>query len=161
MIGSIGMFRQKTRNIVGLAHELVEKHGGEVRRRWRARGFAGVGRKTANVVLGWRSARRRRVVDTHVLRVSSGSPQPARDAGGSGSGPHAALPESEWICRHTLIFHGRRICAARRPACAPVRSAISAECVSRGRRGRKAPSPRSRERPSRNVPFGAGAPARK
>jgi endonuclease-3 len=148
VIGSIGMFRQKTRNIVGLARQLVEQHGGEVPPKMADLvALPGVGRKTANVVLGVAfGAPEGVVVDTHVLRVSQRL----------GLSRHATpeeveadlmrlFPESEWdLVGHTLIFHGRRICAARRPACAacPVSdlcpSAFHAEDV-----GRKTPSPRS------------------
>jgi endonuclease-3 len=147
-IGTIGMFRQKARNIVGLARQLVEKHGGEVPALMADLvALPGVGRKTANVVLGVAfGAPEGVVVDTHVLRVSQ------RLGLSQHSTPEEVeadlmrlFPQSEWdLVGHTLIFHGRRICAARRPACAacPVSdlcpSAFHAEEV-----GRKAASPRS------------------
>jgi endonuclease-3 len=144
-IGSIGMFRQKARNIVGLACRLVQEHGGEVPRTMAELvALPGVGRKTANVVLGVAfGAPEGVVVDTHVLRVSQrlgltrhATPEEVE------ADLMRLFPPGEWdLLGHTLIFHGRRICAARRPACAacPVTdvcpSAFHAEAV-----GRKAAS---------------------
>jgi endonuclease-3 len=145
-IGTIGMFRQKARNIVGLARQLVEKHGAEVPALMADLvALPGVGRKTANVVLGVAfGAPEGVVVDTHVLRVSQrlglsrhSTPQEVE------ADLMRLFVQSEWdLVGHTLIFHGRRICAARRPACAacPVSdlcpSAFRAEQV--GRKGKRA-----------------------
>jgi endonuclease-3 len=154
VIGSIGMFRQKARNIVGLARELVKKHGGEVPPKMTDLvALPGVGRKTANVVLGVAfGAPEGVVVDTHVLRVSQRLGLSRHSAPEEVEADLMRLfPESEWdLVGHTLIFHGRRICAARRPACAacPVNdlcpSAFHAENV-----GRRAPSPRRAAKPKR------------
>ena len=118
----MGMYNQKARNIVGLARDLVEKHGGEVPGTLAELvALPGVGRKTANVVLGVAfGAPEGVVVDTHVQRLAqrlgwteSAKPeQIERDL-------CALFPRGEWdMISHTLIFHGRRICFARRPACA-------------------------------------------
>ena len=120
-ISSIGMFRQKTKNILGLAKMLVEHHGGEVPRSLAELvKLPGVGRKTANVVLGVAfGAPEGVVVDTHVMRISQRlgwtkhkePPEIEQDL-------CALLPREDWdALSHTLIFHGRRICFARKPNC--------------------------------------------
>jgi endonuclease III len=141
VLSKIGMFRQKTKNIVGLSKLLLEKHGGAVPRTLdELIKLPGVGRKTANVVLGVAfGAPEGVVVDTHVQRISQRL----------GLTRHSEPPEIEqdlmrlferklWDpLSHTLIFHGRRICTARKPACAacPVKdkcpSAFHAEQVGR------------------------------
>jgi endonuclease-3 len=129
LIGRLGMFRQKAKNIVGLARGLIADHGGEVPRSLAALiKLPGVGRKTANVVLGVAFGQPEGVVvDTHVGRLAQ------RLGFSEHSAPEkieqdlmALLPQEEWDrASHTLIFHGRRICSARKPACStcPVNSA--------------------------------------
>lgn len=118
----MGMYNQKSRNIVGLARGLVEQHGGEVPRTLaELTRLPGVGRKTANVVLGVAfSAPEGVVVDTHVQRL-------AQRLGWSKSNKPEEIeqdlcklfPRSDWdMISHTLIFHGRRVCFARKPNCA-------------------------------------------
>ena len=144
IIGRLGMFRQKTKNLIGLAKKLVADHGGEVPRTLgELVKLSGVGRKTANVVLGVAfQAPEGVVVDTHVQRITQ------RLGWTRLTMPEAIeqdlmklFPRKDWdMLSHVLIFHGRRICYARKPACAtcPVRdacpSAFKAELV-----GRKAP----------------------
>jgi endonuclease-3 len=148
VIGRLGFFRQKTKSIVGLAGRLVADHGGEVPRTLEELvQLPGVGRKTANVVLGVAfGAPEGVVVDTHVQRITQRL----------GWTRHTEPPEIEqdlmrrferkdWdALGHVLIFHGRRLCTARKPACAacPVSSrcpsAFQAESV-----GRKPPRLRS------------------
>ncbi|HEX2878737.1 MAG TPA: endonuclease III [Polyangiaceae bacterium] len=120
-IARIGMFRQKAKNISGLSKLLVEKHGGQVPQTLAELiELPGVGRKTANVVLGVAFNKPEGVVvDTHIQRLSQRL----------GFSKHTEPPEIEqylmqlfpkrdWdILGHTLIFHGRRICAAQKPAC--------------------------------------------
>lgn len=120
-LGRLGMFRQKTKNIVGLSKLLVSRHGGEVPRTLAELvELPGVGRKTANVVLGVAFGQPEGVVvDTHVQRVSQ------RLGWTSQSTPEAIeqelmarFPREAWdSLSHTLIFHGRRVCSARKPAC--------------------------------------------
>lgn len=141
VIDSIGMYRQKARNVVGLSKLLVDKHGGKVPNRLDDLvQLPGVGRKTANVVLGVAfGAPEGIVVDTHVQRLAQRlgwskqtQPEPIeRDL-------MALFPRGQWEnLPHTLIFHGRRCCTARAPACAacPVAdacpSAFNAEDVGR------------------------------
>lgn len=121
-ISTIGMFRQKARNVTKLAKMLVERHGGEVPRTLdELVELPGVGRKTANVVLGVAfGAPEGVVVDTHVQRLAqrlgfTKETEPERIE----KALCAKLPRDVWdITSHTLIFHGRRVCFARKPACA-------------------------------------------
>lgn len=121
-ISTIGMFRQKARNVTKLAKMLVERHGGEVPRTLAELvELPGVGRKTANVVLGVAfGAPEGVVVDTHVQRLAqrlgfTKETEPERIE----KALCAKLPRDVWdITSHTLIFHGRRVCFARKPACA-------------------------------------------
>jgi len=150
-LSKIGMYRQKTKNIVGLAKKLIADHQGEVPRTLAELVLLpGVGRKTANVVLGVAfGAPEGVVVDTHVQRISQRLGWTLQAEPPEIEGDLMALfPRSEWdMLSHTLIFHGRRTCSARKPACAacPVNaecpSAFNAEAV-----GRK--SPRSRGGPA-------------
>jgi endonuclease-3 len=121
LVSTLGFFRQKAKSIVGLSRILVEKHGGEVPQSMDALvALPGVGRKTANVVLGviWNKPEGV-VVDTHVQRISQ------RLGWTKNTGPIEIeqdlcklLPRDEWdITSHLLIFHGRRICFARKPNC--------------------------------------------
>ena len=141
VIGRLGMFRQKTKNLIGLAQKLVADHGSQVPATLdELVKLPGVGRKTANVVLGVAfGAPAGIVVDTHVQRLAQ------RLGWTKQQTPEkieldlmSLFPKKEWdILSHTLIFHGRRICTARRPACAacPVSdvcpSAFKAENVGR------------------------------
>lgn len=119
-IQSIGLYQTKSQNIVAAARLIVERHGGEVPRDFDALvALPGVGRKTANVVLSTAFGLPALAVDTHVFRVSR------RLGLAHGETPErveaelqARIPMSEWaITHHRLIWHGRRICRARRPAC--------------------------------------------
>jgi len=118
----MGMYNQKAKNVVGLARLLGERHGGEVPRSLAELiELPGVGRKTANVVLGVAFGTPEGVVvDTHVQRMAqrlgwtknADPPEIEKDL-------CRLFPRTEWdILSHTLIFHGRRVCAAIKPACA-------------------------------------------
>ena len=120
-IQSTGFFRNKTKSIIGMAQALVERHGGEVPATMDAlTELPGVGRKTANVILGtWFKKNEGVVVDTHVQRLSrllklTRHDDPAkieRDL-------MELLPRDKWTWwSHTLIHHGRLVCIARRPKC--------------------------------------------
>jgi endonuclease-3 len=121
LIRSTGFFRNKTQNIVRLCQLLQEKHGGRVPASMEELvSLPGVGRKTANVILGNAFHVPGITVDTHVGRVSrrlglTSQTDPAkveRDL-------MAVLPKQEWTqVSHRLIFHGRRVCHARKPRCA-------------------------------------------
>ena len=120
-IQSTGFFRNKTKAIIGMAQALVERHGGQVPDTMEElTALPGVGRKTANVILGtWFKKNEGVVVDTHVQRLSrlmklTRHDDPVkieRDL-------MELLPRDKWTWwSHTLIQHGRQVCIARRPKC--------------------------------------------
>ncbi|MFF7190611.1 endonuclease III [Streptomyces sp. NPDC008222] len=115
-----GFFRAKTKSVIGLSKALVEEFGGEVPGRLEDLvKLPGVGRKTAFVVLGNAFGRPGITVDTHFQRLvrrwqwtAETDPDKIEAAVGS------LFPKSEWtMLSHHVIFHGRRICHARKPAC--------------------------------------------
>ena len=120
-IKSTGFFRNKAKSIRGCCQELVAKHGGEVPRTLAELvPLPGIGRKTANVVLGVAYRRAEGiVVDTHVLRLSrrlgltrQTTPEKVELA------LMEITPPSDWIdLSHLLIWHGRKRCNARKPDC--------------------------------------------
>jgi len=120
-IYSTGFFRNKAKSIQGAARMIVENHGGEVPRTMEALlELPGVARKTANVVLGtWFKEAAGVVVDTHVRRITrrlklTNEEDPKRIE----RELMELLPRKEWIIfSHRLIWHGRRVCTARKPKC--------------------------------------------
>ncbi len=121
MIRSTGFFRNKTRSLLGMAAAVVERHGGEIPRDMASlRVLPGVGRKTANVVLGNAFAINEGVVvDTHVTRLSGllGLTR-QKEAEKIERDLMPLFPRRDWtLVSHLLIFHGRRVCIARRPRC--------------------------------------------
>jgi endonuclease-3 len=122
VLSKIGMFRQKTKNIIGLSKLLVERHGGQVPRTLAELvKLPGVGRKTANVVLGVAFGQPEGVVvDTHVQRLSQRLALTRHEEPIEIEQDLMKLfDRTLWDpLSHTLIFHGRRICTARKPACA-------------------------------------------
>lgn len=121
VIRSTGFFRAKAKNIRGCCAALMERHGGEVPRTLEELvRLPGVGRKTANVVLGSGFGLPSGVVvDTHVGRISRrlGLTRHA-DAVRAERDLITAIPKSHWIAfSHRLIEHGRTVCMARRPRC--------------------------------------------
>lgn len=121
VVRSTGFFRAKAKNIRGCCEALVERHGGEVPRTLEELvRLPGVGRKTANVVLGSGFGMPSGVVvDTHVGRISRrlGLTRHA-DAVRAERDLIAAIPKPHWIAfSHRLIEHGRTVCMARRPRC--------------------------------------------
>jgi endonuclease-3 len=119
-IHSTGFFRAKAKSISGMARALVERHGGDVPRTLEELvALPGVGRKTANVVLGNAFGIPALAVDTHVLRVSQ---RLGLARGDDAEKVHdqlcEVLPRPRWTqASHMLILHGRRVCFARKPAC--------------------------------------------
>lgn len=120
-IKSTGFFRNKTKSILGMAHALLERHGGMVPDTMdELVTLPGVGRKTANVVLGTAFGKNEGVVvDTHVGRIAkrlrltrhTDPVKVERDL-------MKLVPREEWTrFSHTLIHHGRATCVARRPRC--------------------------------------------
>lgn len=119
-IKRIGMYRTKAKNIVGLAKSLVADHNGQVPEDYDALvALPGVGRKTANVVLSVGFGHQRIAVDTHVFRVANriGLVE-AKDVLKTELGLMERIPEERWSrTHHSLIFHGRQCCDARKPQC--------------------------------------------
>ncbi len=141
LIATTGFFRQKTKSLIGAARAIVERFGGEVPSTMEdLLTLPGVGRKTANVILGHVFATPGFVVDTHVRRLTRrlgltrhGDPDKIeRDL-------TAILPLEEWTAfSMRLILHGRRVCTARAPRCDAC--ALSTDCprISVGARARRA-----------------------
>ena len=120
MIESTGFFRAKSASLQGMAARLVEAYGGEVPGRLKDLvTLPGVGRKTANVVLGNAFGVPGITVDTHFGRLSrrfgwTEAEDPEKVEAEVGS----LFPKSDWtVLSHRLIWHGRRVCHARTPAC--------------------------------------------
>ncbi|MBO3087980.1 endonuclease III [Cellulomonas dongxiuzhuiae] len=129
----VGFYRAKAQAVVGIGTALVERFGGQVPRRMEDLvTLPGVGRKTANVVLGNAFGVPGIAVDTHVQRLSqrlgyTTSEDPVVIEAELG----ALLERREWtMASHRLIFHGRRTCFARRPACGAC--PVAALCPSAG-----------------------------
>ncbi|MDX2193308.1 MAG: endonuclease III [Gemmatimonadales bacterium] len=121
LVRSTGFFRNKARNLIAMAQALVADHRGEVPADMEAlRVLPGVGRKTANVVLGnWYCLNVGITVDTHVTRLArllkltrhTDAEKIERDL-------MPLVPQADWaLVSHLLIFHGRQVCIARRPQC--------------------------------------------
>jgi endonuclease-3 len=121
VIQSTGFFRNKAKNIKAASQGLVEQHGGEVPRDMEPLvALPGVGRKTANVVLGTAYGLATGiVVDTHVTRLSRRLGLTLRtDPVKIEQDLMEIVPKNEWVdFAHRLIHHGRRICTARKPKC--------------------------------------------
>jgi endonuclease-3 len=121
VIHSTGFYRNKAKNIKACSRDLAEKHDGEVPRDMDAMiALAGVGRKTANVVLGTAYGMSTGVVvDTHVTRLSNRLGLTKHtDATKIEQDLMRLIPQQEWVdFAHRMIHHGRRICTARKPKC--------------------------------------------
>lgn len=121
VVRSTGFFRNKARNLVAMAQALVADHGGEVPRSMEAlRVLPGVGRKTANVVLGNAFGMNEGItVDTHVTRLAgllglTRETDPVKIE----QDLMRLVPRADWtLVSHLLIQHGRAVCIARRPRC--------------------------------------------
>ncbi|WP_114964578.1 endonuclease III [Alkalilacustris brevis] len=119
-IKTIGLYRNKAKNVIKLSHILVEEYGGEVpSSRAALQSLPGVGRKTANVVLNmwWRMPAQ--AVDTHIFRVGNRTGIcPGRDVNAVERAIEDNIPaEFQLHAHHWLILHGRYTCKARKPAC--------------------------------------------
>lgn len=119
-IKTIGLFNSKGANIIKLCHRLLDKHDGEVpQTREELEELAGVGRKTANVILNTAFGQPTIAVDTHIFRVSNRT--------GLAKGKNVLEVENnlnKWVAKkhkqdahHLLILHGRYTCVARKPRC--------------------------------------------
>ena len=129
LIRTIGLYRNKARNLVETCRLLIERHGGEVPRSHEAlEALPGVGRKTANVVLNVAFGEPTFAVDTHVFRVAN------RTGLAPGKTPRevealleARVPAPYRVhAHHWLILHGRYVCQARKPLC--WQCGVAAQC---------------------------------
>ena len=120
LIKTIGLFRTKAKNVIGLSEKLIAEHGGQVpNTREALQELPGVGRKTANVVLNIAFGQPTMAVDTHIFRIGN------RTGLAPGKDPLAVelklvevIPEKYMMhAHHWLILHGRYTCLARRPLC--------------------------------------------
>jgi endonuclease-3 len=143
-VRTIGLYRNKAKNVLALSRLLLERHGGEVPRdRAALEALPGVGRKTANVVLNVAFGEETIAVDTHIFRVSNrlglargGTPLEVE------RGLLRAVPAAyRKDAHHWLILHGRYVCKARRPEC--WRCPVSDLCAYRP----KSPDPAARRAP--------------
>lgn len=119
-IKSCGFYHTKAQNLLAASRILADRHGGEVPRTMdELTALPGVGRKTANVVLSNAFGIPGIAVDTHVFRVSNRlGLAAAKDVLATEMQLRANIPEDKWSdAHHWLIWHGRRVCAARKPAC--------------------------------------------
>jgi endonuclease-3 len=119
-IKTIGLFRNKAKNVVETSRLLVERHGGEVpSTREALEGLPGVGRKTANVVLNTAFGQETMAVDTHIFRVANRTGiAPGEDPLEVEERLEKFVPEPyRRNAHHWLILHGRYVCKARKPEC--------------------------------------------
>jgi endonuclease-3 len=133
IIRPTGFYRNKTKSIIGLARALVERHGGRLPQDLESLvKLPGFGRKTANVVLGNAFGVPGITVDTHMIRINN------RLGLVEGTDPvklefqlQELIEPREWtVFSHRIIFHGRRVCIARKPACGAC--TLAALCPSYG-----------------------------
>ncbi len=119
-IKTCGLYKNKAKNLVALSQKLLSEYGGVVpREREALMSLPGVGRKTANVVLAVGFGEPALAVDTHVFRVSRRlGLAVANHTDGVEKELCAIIPKEKWaFAHHWLIWHGRRLCHARRPQC--------------------------------------------
>jgi endonuclease-3 len=133
-VKSIGLYRNKAKNVMALSHLLIEHHGGEVPHdRAALEALPGVGRKTANVVLNVAFGEATIAVDTHIFRIGN------RTGLAPGKDPFAVElrllkrtpPEFMQHAHHWLILHGRYTCKARTPECP--RCVVNDLCLFKGK----------------------------
>ena len=160
-IRSTGFFRAKARSLLAMAGQVVSRHDGKIPRTLdELTALAGVGRKTANVVLGTAfGIATGVVVDTHVKRLakrlgltSKITPeQIERDL-------MAIVPRSQWVdFSHRLIHHGRRVCVARKPRCEECK--LSSICPKAGVAPARKPTTSGPRKPPRARSSPSGAPS--
>lgn len=119
-IRTIGLYRNKARNVIKLSQILVDDYGGQVpSSRAALQGLPGVGRKTANVVLNMWWGQPAQAVDTHIFRIGNRTGiAPGRDVVAVEHAIEDNVPaEFQRHAHHWLILHGRYICKARKPMC--------------------------------------------
>lgn len=119
-IKTIGLFNSKAKNVISLCKDLIEKHGSEVpQQREALEALAGVGRKTANVVLNTAFGQPTIAVDTHIFRVANRiNLAPGKNVDEVEKKLLKVVPaEFKQDAHHWLILHGRYTCIARKPKC--------------------------------------------
>jgi len=119
-IKTIGLFRNKAKNVIALSRQLIERFGGQVpSSRAALQSLPGVGRKTANVVLNMWFRHPAQAVDTHIFRLGNRSGlAPGRDVEAVERAIEDNVPvEYQLHAHHWMILHGRYICTARKPRC--------------------------------------------
>ncbi|WP_299647641.1 endonuclease III [uncultured Jannaschia sp.] len=119
-IRTIGLYRNKAKNVMALSRILVEEHGGDVpSSRAALQALPGVGRKTANVVLNMWWGHPAQAVDTHIFRVGNRTRiAPGKDVDAVERAIEDNVPaEYQRHAHHWLILHGRYTCVARKPKC--------------------------------------------
>lgn len=119
-IKTIGLYRNKAKNVIALSHLLIERHGGEVpRTQAELEALPGVGRKTANVVRNVAFGEPTIAVDTHIFRVGNRTGlAPGKDVLEVEKQLMKVVPEKYRLhAHHWLILHGRYTCIARKPLC--------------------------------------------
>ncbi len=119
-IKPVGLYNTKARNLVGLAQQLLDRHGGEVpSTRAELEALPGVGRKTANIILNMVFGEVEIAVDTHIFRVANRTGlAPGRTPLEVEQALNASTPaEFRRNAHHWLILHGRYVCVARAPKC--------------------------------------------
>ena len=119
-IKTIGLFRQKAKNVIKMSQILVDDYGGQVpSSRAALQSLPGVGRKTANVVLNMWFKHPAQAVDTHIFRVGNRTGiAPGKDVNAVERAIEDHIPaEFQMHAHHWLILHGRYICVARKPKC--------------------------------------------
>lgn len=133
-IKTIGLFRNKAKNVIKLSRILVEDYGGEVpSSRAALQSLPGVGRKTANVVLNMWFRQPAQAVDTHIFRVGNRTGiAPGRDVDAVERAIEDNVPAEYLLhAHHWLILHGRYVCTARSPKCGAC--AVADLCQFRGK----------------------------
>ena len=119
-IKTIGLYRMKAKNVIGLSQKLLAEHGGQVPHdRETLQTLPGVGRKTANVVMNIAFGAPTIAVDTHIFRVGNRTGlAPGKTVEQVEEGLERVTPdEFKLNAHHWLILHGRYVCMARKPAC--------------------------------------------
>ena len=120
LLKRIGMYKTKTKNLLAMANKLVSEYDGKVPNTYEELiTLPGVGRKTANVVLSVGFGEQRIAVDTHVFRVANRiGLANEKDVLRTELALMEVIPKKRWSeAHHSLIFHGRNCCHARKPTC--------------------------------------------
>ena len=139
-IRTCGLYHNKAKNLVATAKTLVEQYGGEVPAdHEKLTQLPGVGRKTANVVMSCAFGADAIAVDTHVFRVSNRlGLADAGDVLKTEQQLMQNIPKEKWsLAHHWIIFHGRRVCTARKPACESCTLASFCEYAQGNPKGKK------------------------